>query len=113
MKPTSPQPCFNMMHDGRSFTDYRPRCTIQYQMKLRNGDNASSYEARQYMIQNATTLMGKNQSIAEMSSGCTDCFDKLDPGTMLPERNVQECNARTCTFQTDKTPKGLGLGRKY
>ena len=103
-------PCFMNMHDGRMFTDYRPRCTTQYELTKQG---ATSFEQRQELIHNAKLIMDRNASAAASGSECGGCkFAPKDAGTMLPEKRVQQCNSRTCAISPND-PKGLGLGRNY
>lgn len=102
--------CFYNMHDGRMFTDYRPRCTIDFENA---GSQKTSYNARQELIHNAEKLMSESTAMAEKRAVCKKCFSVNEPGTMLPEANMQQCNDRTCTFKRDANPGGLGMGRVY
>jgi hypothetical protein len=95
------------MADGRHFTDYRPRCAVN---QLPPSGNLSSFEYRQYLIANADALIRKNAETATFHNKCAPC--DVDPGTWLPEKTVQKCNARTCAFN-DADPAGLGIGRSY
>jgi hypothetical protein len=101
------QECPFRMSDGRNFTDYRPMCTIDYQNKQKNNFK-SSYEERQYFIQNASKMMQQNENSAKISNNCKECFSS----TMLPEKNITQCNKRVCSFNT-QDPSGLGTGRNY
>ena len=102
--------CFNNMHDGRMFTDYRPRCTVAFENA---SSQKSSYHARQELIHNAEKLMNASASLAEKRSVCKQCFAKDTPGTMLPEANMQKCDARSCAFKKTEHSDGLGMGRVY
>lgn len=55
----------NFMADGRSFGDimYKSRCTSQYQPQIDNNFQ-SSFEYRQYLIQNAEKIMQENSRVA-------------------------------------------------
>jgi hypothetical protein len=99
------------MDDGRHFTDYRPKCTQQYQDKISN-KMLSSYEYRMFLIQNAEELMKKNASTAYMGNRCGPCVEPYDQGTMMPELEQQVCNERVCSFGVSN-PYGLGLGRQF
>jgi hypothetical protein len=99
------------MQDGRSFTDYRPRCTIQYQNK--NETKKNSHDMRMYLQHNADKLMKMNESIVSNNNVCPDSIPKDSVGTMLPERNMVQCNNRTCNFNNDVNMYGLGTGRIY
>ena len=56
--------CPLRMSDGRSMTDYRPKCMVNYDL-VQNISDAnlvkSSYETRMYLQKNASDIM-KNQS---------------------------------------------------
>lgn len=103
--------CPYRMSDGRNFTDYRTRCTIDYETKVKNAFQ-SSYDQRQFLIHNATKFMQENSRVAESMNACSGCFPKNAPGTMLPERNMVKCNEKFCEFNT-ANPNGLGTGRNY
>jgi hypothetical protein len=94
------------MSDGRHFTDYRPRCAVNYE-SLPNP--MSSFDYRMFLTHNADQIMDNNRAYAYKENLCEPC---TDPSTMLPESHIQVCDARSCTFPlTD--PAGLGIGRKY
>ncbi len=105
------KPCPMRMSDGRQFTDYRTRCAIAYQMRKTNAFE-SSYDQRQFLIKNASSLMQENTKFAETLNECGSCFPKSADGTMLPEQNMVTCNSKTCNFNT-VNPSGLGTGRNY
>ena len=102
--------CVPIMSDGSLFTDWTPRCTQVY----KNAVGKSSYDARQYMINNAIDIMKTNAGEAYIAAACGPCFENPDwnTGTMLPEQVVQTCDARTCTF-APYNKSGLGLRREY
>lgn len=104
--------CPPRMADGRHFTDYRPRCFGQYLIKVDGGNIPSSYDYRMYLTRNAGDIMKKNAFDAYSTNKCGPCMEPYDEGTMMPERQKQECNSRTCTFDIDN-PSGLGLGRQF
>lgn len=103
--------CPPRMADGRHFTDYRPRCTQQFQDKVSN-KLMSSYESRMYLQANAEDLIKVNARTAYMTNRCGPCVEPYDQGTMVPEQELQQCNSRTCSFGVND-PYGLGLGRKF
>ena len=108
---TGPGPaCFYNMHDGRMFTDYRPRCTVDFQNA---SSQSSSYVTRQHMIQNAEKLMSQSLAIAQKDATCGQCLPLKHPGTMLPEAHMQKCDRRTCAFKHKVNPDGVGTGRVY
>ena len=103
--------CPPRMADGRHFTDYRPRCTQQFQDKLTN-KLMSSYEQRMFLTANAEELIHVNARNAYMTNRCGPCVEPYNEGTMVPEFEKQTCNARTCSFGVTD-PYGLGLGRQF
>lgn len=103
-------PCFMNMHDGRMFTDYRPRCTTQFELTKQG---TTSFAQRQALIHNAKTIMDRNSTLAVSNTHCGGCtFTPDKSGTMLPEKRTQQCNGRTCTISPNDQ-QGLGLGRNY
>jgi len=111
----SPKPlCPARMSDGRTFTDYRPRCAVNSELLGALKNPKSSFESRMYLQQNAETVMelGRQRAIDVMApcAPCTRPFS--DPGTMLPERYVVKCDEVTCS-RTEVNPQGLGDGRSY
>lgn len=102
--------CMYKMQDGRSFTDYRPRCTINYQMKNQNMQN--SYDSRMFLINNAEKMMKANLDIVTETNNCMNCSkDKMEE-TFLPEQNMVKCDEHVCNFSVFN-PNGLGTGRVY
>ena len=97
--------CPPRMSDGRHYSDYRPRCVINYELQEKP---MSSYDYRMYLQQNADKIITENRDIAWKNNLCGPC---VVPDTMLPEQNVQVCNSRTCAFPQND-PTGLGLGRR-
>lgn len=98
--------CPPRMADGRHFTDYRPRCALQYNEKM------NSYEQRMFLTQNAEDLMRVNAQNSYLANRCGPCVEPYNQGTMMPELSTQKCNERTCTFDVTD-PYGLGLGRNF
>ncbi|QOI90215.1 hypothetical protein QKU58_gp116 [Pyramimonas orientalis virus] len=105
--------CMFKMQDGRSFTDYRPRCTIQYQMK--NDQMQNSYDSRMFLINNAEEMMKANKQIVSEKNNCINCQEKMldDNSTFLPEKNMMKCDEHSCNFMLDVNKNGLGTGRIY
>lgn len=102
--------CPPKMSDGRHFTDYRPRCLVNFSFP--NDQPMNSYEYRQYLIQNAEKLMRQNTSMAYAMNMCGPCVEPYNVGTMLPEQNIVKCDANTCkTYINDQD--GVGTGRQY
>lgn len=110
--------CPTRMSDGRSFTDYRPRCAVNAElMQLVSNNNMvqSSYESRMYLQNNAEAFMDmERDKAAQRLIPCAPPCDRptSEPGTMLPERYVVRCNGATCT-RTEVNPEGVGDGREY
>lgn len=102
--------CPPRMADGRHFTDYRPSCeinaTIRDDNKLKN-----SHDYRNFLQQNANTLLNVNRKHACMKNCCSPC-ESFKNSTMLPSKYNVKCDAHTCT-RVLNDPKGLGDGRVY
>lgn len=106
--------CPPKMSDGRMFTDYRPRCLTNFAVSHIEGnfDLPNSYEYRQYLVANASTLMAKDRQMAYKNNYCGPCVEPYNEGTMLPEKNTVKCDASKCSFYAND-PNGLGTGRQY
>jgi len=109
--------CPSKMSDGRSFTDYRPRCNINAELLSDLSNNKiiqSSYESRVFLQNNADKIMEDNLNKAIQNlMPCAPCKRATtDPGTMYPERYVVKCDATTCS-RVEINPNGLGDGRSY
>ena len=61
--------CPAKMSDGRMFTDYRPSCTVNNNLRSQN-NSENSYEYRQFLIRNADKLMNVNQSYLNNKNSC-------------------------------------------
>jgi len=113
----SPLECPSRMEDGRAFTDYRPRCAVNYE--LFEQVNAakmikSSYESRMFLQHNADRVLEyERQKSIDNLIPCAPCTRPFsDPGTMLPEKYIVRCNGVSCVRE-EVNPYGLGDGRKY
>ena len=105
--------CPPLMNDGRMFTDYRPRCEINFLYPPRGDKFLDSYKYRQHLINNADDIMKSMHSDSYNEALCAPCVADVDEdGTMLPEQNMQYCNSRSCHTQIND-PSGLGTGRMY
>lgn len=107
--------CPPRMSDGRLFTDYRPRCDINY-MTMEPGSVMDSYAYRQYLLNNGETIMQSMRDCAQSNAKCGPCVEPFDVGTMLPEQQIDVCNEKTCVRkQVQHVPPegGLGIGRWY
>lgn len=109
--------CPSRMADGRAFTDYRPRCTVNaelYKQVIGEKMVGSSYESRMFLQQNADAMMDfeRNKAISTLipCAPCNRSFE--DAGTMLGERYIVRCNGVTCSRE-EINPQGLGDGRAY
>jgi hypothetical protein len=102
--------CRPRMSDGRHFTDYKPRCAVN--MNIVNGNVMTSYEFRQYMIDNADIIMQKNRENAINTNRCGPCVEPWNQGTMLPEQSTLKCDNSVCSININD-PYGLGQGRDY
>jgi len=70
--------CPPRMNDGRHFTDYRANCYVNNLVRMSNGI-ISSYDYRQFLIDNATKLMEVNREYAYEKNGCSPCNAKPVP----------------------------------
>lgn len=103
--------CPALMSDGRSFTDYRPACEINNE--IRNEMNImTSSEYRNFLINNATELATNDRLHIAKINGCDNCVKPFDQGTMLPEKNMVSCESGVCVSKVNE-PTGLGTGRQY
>jgi hypothetical protein len=85
--------CPPLMSDGRVVTDYRPNCEL-HDMIIRQNGLRTSYDYRQFMINNAITLMNIDRDYYIAKNQCNTCrFYQPDP-------NAQESywNAATAAF---------------
>ena len=103
--------CPPRMADGRHFTDYRPNCYVNNLLRANNRVK-NSFEFRQFLTDNADSLMEMNRAYACQKNCCGPCKEPFSSGTMLPEQSTVKCNSETCT-QVLNDPKGLGQGRDY
>jgi hypothetical protein len=95
--------CPPRMSDGRHFTDYRPSCDANLNVKKSNGIN-NSYDYRVFLTQNAEKIMAQNRADISNSVLCSMC----DDNTVPPPSIVQVCNEQKCTFQPGSL-HGIGL----
>jgi hypothetical protein len=64
--------CPARMDDGRVFTDYRPSTTVDDMIRYSN-NVMSSYEYRQFLINNASNIMSVNNDYTKEKVGCNSC----------------------------------------
>ncbi len=101
------------MADGRLFTDYRPRCVLNFIYPPVNSPFLDSYKYRQHLIHNADDIINEMRAESYREAVCAPCVDTVDGnGTMLPEHSLQICDGRTCRKELND-PYGLGTGRVY
>ena len=108
--------CPLKMSDGRSITDYRPKCIINYELMENMTENnliKSSYESRMYLQQNAEKEMERQRknSLRDVAD-CVPCTNIVNKDIVHPERYVVSCNAVSCS-RNEVNPSGLGDGRNY
>jgi hypothetical protein len=64
--------CPARMNDGRTFTDYRPSCTVDDMIRYSN-NVMGSFEYRQFLIHNATSIMNVNNQYTQDKVGMSNC----------------------------------------
>lgn len=112
-----PKPhCPLRMSDGRSFTDYRPRCEINSELfsdLKQNKMPSSSYESRMFLQQNADLIMERSRlNTLENMMPCAPCQRPFsDSGTMYPQKYVVKCSATNCE-KVEVNPSGLGTSTR-
>ena len=70
--------CPARSYAGGMFTDWRPNCDVNNELRLRNGLH-SNYAYKQWLQHNADNLMKVNQEYNEMKNGCGPCNAKDIP----------------------------------
>lgn len=108
--------CPIKMSDGRSFTDYRPRCSINAELlgDLKNSKMmSSSYESRMFLQQNADLIMERNRLTSlENMAPCAPCQRPFsDAGTMYPQKYIVKCSSTNCE-KILVNPDGLGTSTR-
>lgn len=108
--------CPMKMSDGRSFTDYRPRCAVNAELLndlAQKNLVKSSYESRMFLQQNADMIMERNrQSSINNLMPCAPCKRPFsDNGTMYPQRYIVKCSATNCE-KIEVNPDGLGTSTR-
>ena len=104
------------MSDGRSFTDYRPRCAVNAELLddlAKKNMIKSSYESRMFLQQNADMIMerSRQQSVNNLMP-CAPCKRPFsESGTMYPQRYVVKCSATNCE-KVEVNPDGLGTSTR-
>lgn len=96
--------CAPKMQDGRSFTDYRPNCTLNNMVSSSN-NTQSSYEYRMFLQRNGNKLRNQIVDYNYKMNGCNDCGN-----TLLAEQSNLNCNSNGCS-KTINDLNGLGMGK--
>jgi len=112
---TKPE-CPLKMSDGRSFTDYRPRCMVNAELMTdlyTNNMVKSSYESRMFLQENAEKLIERNRlNVLDTLAPCAPCNRPFsENGTMYPERYIVKCTATTCE-KVEVNKQGLGTSTR-
>ena len=98
--------CPPIMNDGRHFTDYRPDCYVNNIMRIAN-KTYSSYDYRQFLINNAQKIMNVNNKYNNDKNGSGTCDARPVPEEI------------ECTYGTEYglcknlNNNGVGLRNKY
>jgi len=103
--------CPPRMDDGRHFTDYRPNCYLNNNLRADN-QTFNSFQYRMYLTHNAQQLMDMNRKSTCDKNCCGPCQSPYDVGTMLPESSKVTCDSNTCRVENGAA-NGLGQGRNY
>ncbi len=98
--------CPPIMDDGRHFTDYRPDCYVNNLLRIAN-KTYSSYEYRQFLINNAQKLMDINNKYNNDKNGCGTCDASVVP-------NETECTYdKSYGLCKPVNNNGVGLQNTY
>jgi hypothetical protein len=93
--------CPLRMSDGRSMTDYRPKCIVNYDLMEQIGEKnvvKSSYESRMYLQKNADDIMKKEFEKSKNNIiPCIKCKDPINDIQIMPEKYYVTCDAVSCT----------------
>ena len=103
--------CPARMADGRHFTDYRPNCHLNNNLRT-NNSLVNTFEYRRFLQNRGNELMDFNRKSAYDLNGCGTCKEPYHTNTMLPEQSRLYCNKDGCKAEV-VDPKGLGQGRCY
>lgn len=102
--------CPARMSDGRLFTNYNSRCGIMAAvLPTSTTSTTTGYDTRQHMIHNADAIMQAQRASASCAARCLPC----GKDTVLPEIEIDTCDASGCVRSGTGAPDGLGLGRNY
>jgi hypothetical protein len=100
-----------LMSDGRHFTDYRPNCLLNNNLKIENSLK-NSYDYKLFLTQNSEKIIEINRKKSELINGSYECKQPYYQGTMLPEKELESCNLSSCNVRSN-FDTGIGLGRDY
>lgn len=103
--------CPARMADGRHFTDYRPNCHLNNNLRT-NNSLANTFEYRRFLQHRGNNLMEFNRKSSYEQNGCGTCKEPYHTNTMLPEQSRLYCNKNGCKAEV-VDPNGLGQGRCY
>ena len=106
--------CPARMDDARHFTDYRPNCHVDDQIRADN-NISNSIQYRLFLQQNANALMDRNRQVACLANCCGPCpitKEGFEPGTMLPEQYKFVTDGRVTKMVLNDV-NGIGTGRMY
>tara|TARA_Y100000817_G_scaffold186194_1_gene145500 strand:- start:1868 stop:2200 length:333 start_codon:yes stop_codon:yes gene_type:complete len=88
------------MADGRFITDYSPNCDNN----MKHKKEMNGWEYRQYLTNNAETIMKEINELNDKLYGCKECHT-----TMLPSNKAnQVCTDENCVVE-EVDPNGLGI----
>ena len=101
--------CPALMSDGRGFTDYRS--VRQSNNSLRSNMNIiNSHNFREFLIKHTDKLIESDRKNSNLMNGCSECVTPYNQGTMLPEKYIQKCDNKTCSYILN-AENGIGIGR--
>jgi hypothetical protein len=96
------------MADGRHFTDYRPNCLLNNNLKHQT-ETLNSYDYKLYLQRNAEKIMDLNRKHSYILNGEHECCSKNKD---VPEKHIQTCDLNTCSV-TINNSNGIGMGRDF
>ena len=94
--------CPAVMNDGRAFTDYRPSSTVDDM--IRHSNNVmTNFEYRNFLINNAKSIININNNYLENKLGCKNCNTPTVP---FEKTCVYNSNYGKCS---DNNVNGIGI----
>jgi hypothetical protein len=89
--------CPARSYAGGAFTDWRPSCDAENNLRLANGLH-SNYAYRQWLINNATNIMNVNRQYNEQKNGCQPCNAQDIPVASMcyVDRTSAVCKSTNC-----------------